>query len=190
MNNDQLFDSNTRHQLYDSFGALLTYPDENFFKYLERVGFLVEQSGYKLNDSFGMFQSLLGGLNLEDIQEFYTNIFELNPKCTINVGVQIFNEDTLKRSMLMTRLRDAYVEYGVEEKTELPDFLPFVLRLSTKINDEDKLYALMNECLIEPVEKMAESFGTSQNPYGFLLKAIYKILKADLKKLNSVAVED
>jgi nitrate reductase molybdenum cofactor assembly chaperone NarJ/NarW len=190
MNNNNLYSNNDHDGIYQLLSYFLNYPDSDFFKNLNRFKDIINKSDYNLNESFNMFSSLLDSSSVDTVQEFYSETFELKPKCTLHVGVHIFGDDTLKRGVLMARFKEAYQDYDVKQSSELPDFLPTLLVLSTKINEIQLLHSLLEECLIFPVEKMIESFDQSQNPYVFLLVSIHNLLKADLNILENMEVKE
>ncbi len=189
-NNNVLFDNKFRQEIYDIIASLLTYPDEDFFVSLSNVKVLLEKTNFDSKDSFDKFYMQVQNLSIGKIQELYTSTFELNAKFSLNIGSHIFKDDIKKRSMFMLRIREALTKYEVEEKTELPDFLPFILKLSTKIDDIDSLESLLIECLIDPICEMIELLKDNKNSYYYLLETVYQILQYDLKKIKTVELED
>ena len=189
-NNNVLFNNIFRQEIYDILASLLTYPDEDFFVSLSNVKVLLEKTNFDSKDSFDEFYMQVQNLSIGKIQELYTSTFELNAKFSLNIGSHIFKDDIKKRSMFMLRIREALTKYEVEEKTELPDFLPFILKLSTKIDDIDSLESLLVECLIDPICEMIEQLKDNKNCYYYLLETVYQILQYDLKKIKTVELED
>jgi len=189
-NNNDLFGCDFRNDLYDKIAYILTYPNEDFYNISSNIKILLEKSNYDSKDLFDNFYSQIKEKSIGDIQELYTATFELNAKFSLNIGSHIFKDDIKKRSMFMSRIREALIKYSVEEKTELPDFLPFILRLATKIDEVNSLESLLVECLIDPISEMIKQFEDSKNPYNNLLKTVLKILQYDFKKIKTVELED
>ena len=189
-NNNDLFGCDFRNDLYDKIAYILTYPNEDFFVISSSIKTLLEESNFDTKDSFDNFYSQTKERSIGEIQELYTTTFELNAKFSLNIGSHIFKDDIKKRSMFMSRIREALIRYGVEEKTELPDFLPFILRLSTKIDEINSLEPLLTECLIDPISEIIKQFEDNKNPYNNLLKTVLKILQYDFKKIKTVELED
>ena len=63
---------------------------------------------------------------------------------------------------------------------QLPDYLPVLLRLLTRLDDQELRTALIAECLIPGLEKMLKAVVDSENPYRQLLLAIAALLETEV----------
>jgi nitrate reductase molybdenum cofactor assembly chaperone len=122
----------------------------------------------------------LGSSGLSDSEERYVRTFELNPTCALEVGWQRFGEQ-YARGAFLVRMRDLTRQAGLVESTELPDHLPNVLRVITRI-DEETAAKLATRFTLPALASMREKFGeatgaTGRNPYVGLLEATSLVLE-------------
>jgi nitrate reductase molybdenum cofactor assembly chaperone len=118
-------------------------------------------------------------LSVEDLQELYTQTFDLNPVCTLDIGYHLFGEN-YKRGELLARLRETEAPYELGQTNQLPDHLPVLLRLLAKLDDEELRMALTCEILIPALGKMLEALRQTRNPYRDLIEVIANALENEL----------
>lgn len=115
----------------------------------------------------------------EQLEELYTKTFELSPVCYPYVGYHLFG-DTHKRAAFMVTAKQQLAAQGIMVENELPDHVSFLLEYMADVEDDEAAAALLQECLIPTVRKMAESFKKSgTNPYGKVLRALLRLLERD-----------
>ena len=117
---------------------ILEYPQEDFHRKLYLCENMLENFDEKIKDLFNNFASYAKKSSVENLQELYVKTFELNPLCILYAGVHIFGEDSFKRGTFMARLKQAYEEYSLENTSDLPDFIPYILKLAQNLKDKDK----------------------------------------------------
>lgn len=150
---------------FNKFAELLEYPLEGYEK-------LVASH----SKEFG-FLDFAEEHSLHTLQELYIRTFEVEPLCNLYIGVHIFGEDGFKRGSFMAKLKEAYLKYGVDE-SDVVDFLPCILRLATRLDDEDKYNSLIEECILRPLGTILESFNEESNPYKKVLLALNEFAKS------------
>ena len=128
---------------------------------------------------FMSFRRKARELPIEKLQELYTRTFDLNPVCTLDIGYHLFGEN-YKRGELLARLRETEAPYELGQAHQLPDYLPVLLRLLAKLEDEDLRPALIAEILIPALGKMTQAFADGDNPYRDLIEAISAALRNEL----------
>jgi nitrate reductase delta subunit len=116
-------------------------------------------------------------LELAELQELYTRTFDLNPACALEAGYHLFGEN-YKRGEFLAHLRETEAPFDLGQENQLPDYLPVLLRLLTKL-DDDLRSSLISECLIPAIEKMLATFKDATNPYRFLLAVVRKRLQTE-----------
>jgi nitrate reductase molybdenum cofactor assembly chaperone NarJ/NarW len=69
-------------------------------------------------------------------QELYVQTFEFNPAATLEVGWHLFGEN-YERGEFLVRMREQLRRYQIAEGTELPDHLPQLLRLASRLPHDE-----------------------------------------------------
>jgi nitrate reductase molybdenum cofactor assembly chaperone len=118
-------------------------------------------------------------LSLCERQELYARTFDLNPACALEIGYHLFGEN-YKRGVFLANLRQTEEPFAVGQANQLPDYLPVLLRLLVKLDEQELRASLIAECLLPALEKMLKAFGESENPYRYLLKAICTLLESEV----------
>lgn len=154
---------------YEQLADLLEYPNASWNSKTATVSD---------GDSLTEFQSAVANLSLSDLQELYTRTFDLNPVCALEVGYHLFGEN-YKRGEFLANLRETEAPFDLGQENQLPDYLPVLLRLLTKLKDEELRSSLISECLIPALDKMLKSLNDTDNPYRFLLQGVRATLQLD-----------
>jgi nitrate reductase delta subunit len=150
---------------YEQLAGLLEYPDAKWD---------TKMTGDLVNE----FESSIGPLSLSELQELYTRTFDLNPACALEVGYHLFGEN-YKRGEFLANLRETEAPFELGQAQQLPDYLPVLLRLLPKLDDQELRSSLIAECLIPGIEKMLGSLKETDNPYRSLLAAVRSTLQTE-----------
>lgn len=134
------------------------------------------------------FARAVTALPLGRWEELYTQTFDLQPDLTLNMGHQLFGEDW-KRSSLLIELQAIMPRYGIDCGTELPDYLPHLLRLLAARPIPPALTAERDESVDEgadvrdlraevvlPALRALSAKLAADNPYTPLLQALTLLL--------------
>ena len=156
-------------ETYYKLADLLEYPNSNWSS---RIISCLD------NEGLAEFRSVVDPLTLADLQELYTRTFDLNPVCALEIGYHLFGEN-YKRGEFLANLRRTEEPFDLGQEHQLPDYLPVLLRLLTRLDDEELRAALISECMVPAVSKMLKALGDSENPYRHLLAAIDVLLKKE-----------
>lgn len=158
-------------EVYERLATLLEYPDEDWATR--------SASARSAGDtSLGEFIAAVEPLSMSGLQELYTRTFDLNPSCALEIGYHLFGEN-YKRGEFLAHLRQTEAPFALGQDQQLPDYLPVLLRLLVKLEDEELRGSLIVECLIPGIEKMLASFKESDNPYRLLLAAVRSTLQTE-----------
>src|SRR6516225_9717752 len=149
---------------YQALGALLEYPENNW---AARFELTTRVDDYALRE----FATGAEGMTLTDLQELYARTFDLNPACALEVGYHLFGEN-YKRGEFLANLRATEAPFELGQAQQLPDYLPVLLRLLPKLEDQELRSSLITECLIPAIEKMLGTFKDAANPYRSLLETL------------------
>ncbi len=163
---------------YETFADLLEYPDDRWAARVESARAISGDCA-----AFGDFIADVAPLSLSDLQELYTRTFDLNPVCALEIGYHLFGEN-YKRGEFLANLRETEALFDLGQEHQLPDYLPVLLRLLTKLEDEELCGSLITECLIPAIDKMLASLKDTENPYRFLLEAVHTTLKSEASVIS------
>lgn len=165
------------NRIYERFADLLEYPSTNWDTEVAACKKLVSGHGLELLTSFTTY---CGEVNdLSSLQEIYTRTFDLNPVCTLDIGYHLFGEN-YKRGVFLANLHETEVPFELGQERQLPDYLPVLLRLLTKLDDEELCDSLIVECMLPALAKMLKALGDGANPYRHLLDTVRIKLESEV----------
>jgi nitrate reductase delta subunit len=172
------------NHLYEILASSLEYPAEDWNARLDRCRQWLTIQEPEVAVQFIRFRRKVKELSIAQVQELYTRTFDLNPVCTLDIGYHLFGE-SYKRGELLAKLRETEAPYELGQANQLPDHLPVLLRLLTKLEDEELRLALMSEILIPALGKMLEALSQTDNPYRDLIEVINNALKNEVPEAES-----
>lgn len=163
---------------YDILADLLDYPVGDVLTQSDERRELLTTGSSQFVNELGLFMEKSESLSLSERQELYTRTFDLNPVCALEIGYHLFGEN-YKRGAFLANLRETEAPFDLTQECQLPDYLPVLLRLLTRLDQTDLRNALIADCMIPALEKMLGALSDSENPYRYLLAAISALLKLE-----------
>jgi len=160
--------------IYQRLADLLEYPDERWTATVSSAYGSVTDS-----EAFAKFIASTDDISLSELQELYTRTFDLSPVCALDIGYHLFGEN-YKRGVFLANLSETESPFDLGQEHQLPDYLPVLLRLLTKLDDDELRGALIRECMIPALGKMLKAFGESDNPYQHLIAGVNEVLKSEV----------
>ena len=133
---------------------------------------------------FQQFSDELDLLGLARFEELYAAAFDFEANSSPYVGYHLFGEDP-RRSLFMARLKERYLEQGLDAGVELPDHLAAILRLLAAAPDGEEATELVADCLLPAIEKMCVGLDGKNTPYRGLLRAISLVLEEQTKSASA-----
>lgn len=156
-------------------GRLLHYPSEGYLDDLHAFKELYTQLHTDgPADDLEAFVHDADGRLVEQLQEMFTQTFDMTPDCALEVGWHLFGEE-YERGAFMVDMRQQLRQHHVPEGTELPDHLASLLTLVTKV-DVTEAEALTAQALIPAVDKLTASLTKNASPFRAPLGAIRRVL--------------
>jgi len=165
--------------LYHALADLLEYPDRDWDDRLDLSRRALASEKPELSPTLDSFCQSVRSLSLSQIQERYTQTFDLNPVCTLDVGYHLFGE-SYKRGLFLANLRQTEAPYDLNCERQLPDYLPVLLRLLSKLDQGDLRSSLVTDCIIPAIEKMREALAKTESVYESPFAIIAKLLKEEV----------
>ncbi len=182
-----------RKDIFDSLSKLISYPSEDYHKLLNefRLGFdhlkseeVAEQTFHlsddnvrSIKESFELFYSSVIDLSREELEELYTQTFDINPVSSLEIGWHLFGE-TYERGSFLVKMREALRELAVEESAELPDHITHVLLALGRMEKEEQT-EFSEMFFVTALNKILDAFEGKNNPYENLLEIISIMIKVN-----------
>lgn len=111
-------------------------------------------------------------------EERYTRLFDLSPVCTLHAGYHLFGE-AYQRGSLLAGLAEELRLREVPTGEDLPDFLPTLFRLFTRLDDADR-QALAETLLLPALAHMTAALDGTEHPWADLVRALPAAITATL----------
>ena len=125
------------------------------------------------------FRARMLPADVGSLRERYVEAFDFDPACTLDVGWHLLG-DAPERGALLSSLREDLARAAVDERGELPDHLPTLLRL---IGREDPARAFVLAARIAPaLAGVRERLDARGSAYGRVLDAIERMLVVVLQE--------
>jgi len=170
--------------IYNALVALLTYPESD---YPQRIEASLEVVPEDCHEQLQQFAAQMRGLRTDQLQELFTQTFDLNPMCSLELGWHLFGEN-YERGLLLVKVREELRRHGLEESTELPDHLTHVLRLVERMEHETAA-DFVGACVLPALEKMLHAVRDKKNPFENVLLAIRSLLRSQFPEIPLTAPE-
>ncbi len=162
--------------IYSLFAEILDYPAHSIAGQIDDCAAELAEKFPEPLARMSDFQDAIAGLSLGQLQEAYTNAFDLWPDCTPNLGYHLFGDDG-RRGLFLAELKGRMEVRGVALGVELPDHISLVLRYLDAA-EEDRS-PVIEDCLLPAISRMAGVLGSTENPYKHALCALLSLLQQE-----------
>lgn|SRR5574338_388854 len=146
---------------YDLLASLFSYPDEKLRIDFEAAHRLLESKYISASNFFNEFYLFSKSMSLIKWQEIYTRTFDVQAITTLDLGYVLFGDD-YKRGELLVNLSKEHRNYNNDCGSELGDHLPNVLRLLTKLTDDDLKTELIYLIIKPALHKISAEFDNDK----------------------------
>ncbi|MGB8064977.1 MAG: molecular chaperone TorD family protein [Candidatus Sulfotelmatobacter sp.] len=170
--------------IYSELVGLLTYPEADYPQQIEAS---VRVAPEECRRSLEQFAVQMRGLRTDQLQELFTQTFDLNPMCSLELGWHLFGEN-YERGLLLVRVREELRRHGLEESTELPDHLTHVLQLVARMEHETAA-DFVAACVLPALEKMLQAIRDKKNPFENVLLAVRSLLRSQFPEIPPTTPE-
>lgn len=164
--------------IYELTAKTISYPSDKHFLKAEE---LANELG-KLDDGFvellKPYVDYLTTNDLGTIEEAYTNTFDVQAVCPLEIGYTLFGED-YKRGEFLVRMSDLHQEHQTPiNNSELSDFLPNVLMLLNRMPDDEFKKEFIEKIVMPALTKMLKNFDEKKglNPFSLPIRALTDLL--------------
>lgn len=170
--------------IYNALVALLTYPEADYPQRLEAA---VRVAPEECRGQLEQFAIQMRGRATDELQELFTQTFDLNPMCSLELGWHLFGEN-YERGQLLVRVREELRRHRLEESAELPDHLTHVLRLVERMEHEPGA-DFVAACVLPALEKMLQAMRGKENPFENVLLAVRNLLHSQFPEIPLASPE-
>jgi nitrate reductase delta subunit len=174
-----------RHEAHDALAALFEYPGEDYRVRLAHC-MRVLQSSRGASSLLERFREAIAGLCTESLQEQFTQSFDLNPVCALDLGWHLFGEQ-YERGEFLVKMRGLLRRARLPEDVELPDHITHVLRLLGRM-EPDEAEEFAAACVFPALDKARAGFRDTENPFALLLDATLRWLESEYARSAEAAV--
>lgn len=160
--------------IYSFFADILDYPEHSIANSIDDCAAELAVQAPDAQVQIMEFSTAVAPKNLGQLQESYTNAFDLRPDCTLNLGYHIFGDDA-RRGLFLVELKERMEARGIQPGVELPDHIALILRYLDLAEEERP--SVIEDCLLPAVSRMVEVLDHSGNPYEHVLRALLSLLR-------------
>ncbi len=141
---------------YDDLAALLEFPGPQFAARAQALRTRLDGNYFEAATELGQFLDAIPASVL-DLQELHTRTFDVQSLTTLDVGYVLFGDD-YKRGALLSKLNQEHQRAQNDCRGELADYLPNLLRLVPRLEDEELLGELVEQILVPALMLMIREF--------------------------------
>lgn len=167
-----------RRSTYESMAAVLTYPGPDYSAAMEA---LLEQLPAECSAHASPCVDVIRALSPTAQQELFTQTFDLNPVCSLELGWHLFGEN-YERGLLLVRLRRELRAAEILEHGELPDHLTYALQLLPRMEHE-RAEDFVTAIILPSLVKMIQAIRGKNNPYEQLLQSLAILFRLDFPNI-------
>jgi len=161
------------HGKYKYLIPLVSYPVHSLKKTINKICDEMSAEG-QIND-LNIFRDYIIENDLSQIQEQYTQIFDMNPGTCLDLGWHLYGEN-YDRGAFMVRIRELLREQGLTESSELPDHLTHILAILDALSQKDQ-FDFGKTYVLPALKKILDGFQETHNPYKNLIQFINTIFQ-------------
>ena len=146
-----------------AFWQLLSYPGPYTSEAAELLYVILMSDVPEAAGEIAAFGAFLEQHELWELEEAFTQAFDVNPACALDIGWHLFGEE-YARGMFLVRMREELRKHGLVETAELPDHITHVLAIIGEMSDDDAS-RFVRACMLPAMLKMRAALAATDSPY-------------------------
>ena len=192
----------TPHAPLVQFAAMLDYPNTELPATAATCASMLAAERSEAARLVDAFAAYTASTPLSQIEEAYTGVFDLDPKCALYIGYHLFGE-SYKRSVFLLGLNERFAAQRYTPAGEVPDHLTIVLRCLAHATDEDLAQELIADAVLPALDRMTgrikapdldeppaeipapDSAAAQRAPFVDLLEALRLVLRDEVPDLET-----
>lgn len=163
---------------YTTLAKLFRYPSEDLRKATLDTCHILENFEAGLKELFRPFLEYVSNAAIEELQEYYSATYDVQPLSTLDIGWVLFGDD-YKRGAFLVNMQREHQNAANDCGSELPDHLPCILTLLPRMKDKELAEEFVCSVLIPAIDEIILRFRKRENHYRSLLEILLKVLKKD-----------
>jgi nitrate reductase delta subunit len=157
-----VIDTTAARRALSLFADILEYPSSGLHDSVQECCTLVSDLSPDSAAELRRFQTFIEGMSPGRIEEFYSQIFDLNAVCHPYVGYHLFGE-SYKRSAFLVELKERFrASDFTYSNTELPDRLSIMLRYLATKGDAGSNGEIIAEGMIPALRMMTNEVDVTE----------------------------
>lgn len=170
--------------IYSLFADILDYPSRPAGQAVKDCCAELLPDYPEAHRHLAAFLDGIAGKTPGQLQEIYTNAFDLRPDCTPNLGYHLFGDDG-RRGLFLAELKGRMESSGIDPGCELPDHVSLLLRYIQR--NEHERGPVIEDCMLPAVTRIAGVLGLSENPYKHAVRALLSMIQIQCERANEAA---
>jgi nitrate reductase molybdenum cofactor assembly chaperone len=175
-------------EVYKYIADLFRYPTAETLKSIQRVSEFLAEKDAVLASKFEPFIEFHSDKQMTKLEEHYIKTFDVQATCHLDIGYIIFGDDS-KRGRFLYHMKEEQEKIGNDCGSELADFLPNVLTLLVKTENENLAEELSVSMLLPALYKMNEKLEYEKSIFNIPLEILISLLQMDFNKSEYEAVK-
>ena len=167
-----------RREQFEAVAALFTYPRADYAESVEHAAACAGSAAPALPP----FATEVRRMPLNEVQESYTNTFDLQPTCSLDLGWHLFGED-YQRGLLLALMRRELFAHEIPEACELPDHLSHALLLLARM-EHAQAEEFAAAIVMPALERMLKCLP-AENAFSDLLQAVQQLITSYFPELQA-----
>ena len=164
---------------FKKYASLVSYPNDSTMALISKF------NDEKKDKSLEKFNKYVESIKLSELQERFTQTFDMNPSTCLDIGWHLYGE-AYQRGAFLVELRQLLRENKIEESSELPDHFTHILAILDILKPEDQKQFIAN--FVNPaIKKILTGFGEEKNPYKYVIEYLSHIFKTQMKTYGGQA---
>lgn len=170
----------TEKAVFAAFADLFAYPRGDVAGAARACAALLEP-GSPPAAALKTFASWAAQLTTGEVEEVYSETFDLDPVCPPYVGHWLC-PDPARRNLFLSALAAVYSGEGFQPLEELGDHVAEILRFLAVAREPDVRLELLRDGLLPALGQMKASFADVHNPYRPLVDALLAYVSLRVRK--------
>ncbi|OGC91653.1 MAG: hypothetical protein A2W25_13205 [candidate division Zixibacteria bacterium RBG_16_53_22] len=172
-------------RILDTLSGIVFYPMDNYKARVKDCLDSLQGESTQTIENIRKFWNDVDNLPINDLREYFTRTFDINPLCSLEVGWQLFGENYDRGNFLVVMRREMRC-MGLAESSELPDHLTHVLQTLGRMEPE-AASEFASACVIPALMKMLAGLEGKGNLFEPALQAISNIVMDHFGNSKGVA---
>lgn len=173
---------------YKYIADLFRYPTTEIKGQVHRVAEHLEQEDALLHVKFQPFHDFFTSNSINSLEEHYIRTFDVRAICHLDIGYIVFGDDS-KRGRFLYHMKEEQISAGNDCGSDLADFLPNILTLLWKTNNQDLAEELTVSILLPALSVILQKLKSGNNIYEIPVIILISLLEQDFQNSDYEAVK-